>query len=270
MSNFCAIFARRHCVPVWMSLLFIGCNQSGVTLSQEVADQKRETERVTQADYSILFVGNSHTEAHNLTGTICDMIRFVKPDKSVYGNFIRINFLEDVLRGTSYRKEIKLRPWKFVILQAQKISVSGRNKYSRKDGLELARMAKERGATVYYYPEWGLYGVAGDGERQEKVYREMATEVGVSIAPVALAWDLAIAEQPKLPLYESDGNHQSALGAFLTACVIAGRITGVDANKFAEFPYAAASATDRKFLAGIAEKSLLEFRPADKPNTNKP
>jgi hypothetical protein len=266
MSKICA---RRCCLPVCIVVMFACCDRSSVSLSQETADQKRQTERVAQADYSILFVGNSHTEAHNLTGTICDMIRFVQPDKTVYGDFIQVVFLEGALRETNYRKEIKLRPWKFVILQAQKISASGRHKYSRKDGLEMAKMAKERGASVLYYPEWGLYKVPGDGERQEKVYREMAAEAGVSLAPVARAWDLAIAEQPNLPLYETDGNHQSPLGAFLTACVIAGRITGVDANTFAEFPYPIGSAADRKLLAAAAEKSLQEFKQPQQPNEKK-
>ena len=32
--------------------------------------------------------------------------------------------------------------------------------------------------------------------------------------------DLALAEKPDLRLYEADGNHQSSLGAFLTACIL--------------------------------------------------
>src|SRR4051812_42470972 len=41
-----------------------------------------DAEAVRTADYSILFVGNSHTSGHNLPELVCAMIRFRHPDNT--------------------------------------------------------------------------------------------------------------------------------------------------------------------------------------------
>jgi hypothetical protein len=143
-----------------------------------------------------------------------------------------------------------------VVLQAQKISVSGQFEYSRKEGIDFARRGRDRGARVVFFPEWGLKNKPGDGPRQERVYREMAAASGASVAPVGRAWDLALSRRPDLALHADDGNHQSAAGAFLTACVLAGHLTGDSPAKLAAFPYAGTGEGDRKFLAGFAAEVL--------------
>jgi hypothetical protein len=228
-----------------------------VSVSAGAAGGVSDAEKVRSADVSILFVGNSHTAMHDLPGLVGGMIRFRRPEKTVYTHHVGVGFLEDVARDPRCRDEIESRPWKYVVLQAQKISASGRFDYSRKEGIDLARLAKDRGAGVVFYPEWGLKGVDGDGARQEKVYREMARDAGVGVAPVARAWDLALAARPELPLHAGDGNHQSPLGAFLTACVLYGRLTGDDPAALASYPYPADEG-DRRFLAETAAKALSQ------------
>src|SRR5262249_37575121 len=123
-------------------------------------------------------------------------------------------------------------------------------------GIDYAKAAKDRGSQVIFFCEWGLKDVPGDGATQEKVYQELATASAARVAPIARAWDLALAERPEMPLHFSDGNHQSAVGAFLTGCVLFAEVTGESPMALAEFPYSAASDADRHFLAGIAAKAL--------------
>jgi len=59
-----------------------------------------------------------------------------------------------------------------------------------------------------------------------------------------------------LPLHAGDGNHQSPLGAFLTACVLVGRLTGESPAGLASFPYPETDEKDRKFLADAAAVAL--------------
>src|SRR4051794_5056399 len=73
------------------------------------------------ADVSILSVGNSHTAAHDLPALVCGMIRFRRPEKTVYAHHVPVGFLEDAARDPACRDEIESRPWKYVVLQAQKI-----------------------------------------------------------------------------------------------------------------------------------------------------
>jgi hypothetical protein len=221
---------------------------------------KSDLDEVRAADVSILFVGNSHTSSHDLPNLVCQMIAYLRPEKKIAGHVVGAAFLEDAARDPRCREEIETRPWKYVVLQAQKISVSGRFAYSRKEGIDLAKLAKARGASVYFFAEWGLQGVAGDGPRQEKVYQEMARAADVGVARVGRAWDLALAQRPELPLYSEDGNHQSPLGAYLTACVLVGRLTGEAPSALASFPYGAADEPERKILADAAAQALREDR----------
>jgi hypothetical protein len=217
-----------------------------------------DLEKVRAADVSILFVGNSHTTSHDLPDLVCRMIQFRHPEKTVYSHVVSVGFLEDTARDPACREEIESRPWKFVLLQAQKISVSGRHEYSRTEGIDLAKLARGRGAAVFFFSEWGLRDKPGDGPRQEKVYAEMARDAGVNLAGVGRAWDIALAERPDLPLYEADGNHQSATGAFLTAAYLCGKLTGESPAPLASFPYPGLSDVDRKLLAGAAARAVAQ------------
>ena len=256
-----------HPLAFALALLAAGCREakpSAVVVATQPAQAAGEAvaasdaEKVRAADFSILFVGNSHTGSHELPALVCSMIEFLRPKKTTYWGKVSVSFLEDVARDLTCRGEVETRPWKYVVLQGQKISMSGKYDYSRAEALELAKLARGRGMAVLFYPEWGRKGVPGDGARQEKVYREMAGEARVGVAPVARAWDLALAARPELDLYAADGNHQSALGAFLTACVLAGRLTGASPAPLARYDYVPADEKDREFLAGVAAKATAE------------
>jgi hypothetical protein len=239
--------------------LLIGCGSSPRPATQPSAAAsggRSDADKVRAADVSVLFVGNSHTTYHDLPSLVCDMIRFRHPEKTTYSHVVGVGFLDQVTADPTCYEEIDTRPWKYVVLQAQRISASGKYDYSRAEGIDLAKRAAARGATVFFYAEWGLKGVAGDGPRQEKVYREMAEAAGVGLAAPGRAWDLALAGRPDLPLHAPDGNHQSAVGAFLTAAVLCAKITGESPAPLAAFPYDAVTPEDRAFLANTAVRAV--------------
>jgi hypothetical protein len=146
----------------------------------------------------------------------------------------------------------------YLVLQGQKESKSGRFQYSQAEGIEVAKLGKARGATVIFFAEWGLKDLVGHGPRIEKVYQEMATAAGARVAPVGRAWDLALSARPDLLLHAADGNHQTALGAFLTACVLFGQLTDESPAALVPYSYPGVSGADRKFLADAAVKALAE------------
>jgi hypothetical protein len=84
----------------------------------------------------------------------------------------------------------------------------------------------------------------------------MARDAGVRLAGVGRAWDIALAERAEMPLYDADGNHQSAAGAFLTAAFLCGKLTGESPAPLAAFPYPALADADRTFLADAAAKAV--------------
>jgi hypothetical protein len=240
---------------VLLAGVVVGCGVPPAPVAPASTNRLSDPDKVRAADVSVLFVGNSHTNSHDLPGLVADLLRSRRPERTVYTHVVWVGFLED-LPGTAAAEEVDTRPWKHVVLQAQKESKSGRVRYSTAAGEEFARRGIGRGAAVHFYAEWGLQDTPGHGARIEQVYREMAAASGAGVAPVGRAWDLALAARPDLPLYATDGNHQSELGAFLTACVLAGRIGGDDPTAYATFPYPSASAADREFLAGKAAEAL--------------
>lgn len=251
---------HRH-VTLMSVLLLAGCNDSTTAtapavdlgeVQKSLAAMHSDPAKVRAADYSILFIGNSHTTLHDIPGLVARMIEHTHPGKKVYTHLLPVMFLEETATDRRVPIEIDQRAWKFVVLQAQKISMSGRYKYSQTEGIDLAKRAQGRGAKALFYSEWGRKGVPGDGDVQEKIYQEMARASAARVCPVGRAWDRALAERPNLPLYHDDGNHESALGAFLTACTLYGSITGESPAALANFPYPGARPKDREFLAARA------------------
>jgi hypothetical protein len=188
------------------------------------------------------------------------MIQFRQPGKTYCSRYIPVGFLEDAARNDSVTSAISNEPWKFVVLQAQKISMSGKYKYSQKEGIDLAKSAKEKGARVFFFSEWGRRDVPGDGVVQESIYQEMAAAAGVRVAPVGRAWDLALTAKPSLGLFDADGNHESVFGAFLTACVFYGLLTDGDPAELAGFDHLGLSKEDRTILANAASKVWKDER----------
>ncbi len=219
----------------------------------EIPKEQRQSQ-ASPADINILFVGNSHTQYHNLPEIVRDMVKFLHPKKTVRVRAIGVTFLEDAATQPECRTAIETAQWNYIVLQAQKISQSGRYNYSKAEGIDIARLGKKHGASVFFYSEWGVVGIPDHTARIEKIYQEMADASGAQVVPVGRAWDFALAERPTLPLYQPDGNHQTELGAFLTACTLTSAILKESPAPLAAFPYAPAKEANRKLLANAAAK----------------
>lgn len=223
-------------------------------------DDKPEAQAIKSADISVLYFGNSHTSFHDIPILVGKMIAYRHPKMTYRSKFIWCGFLDDAANNPSSKAEIEKHPWKFVVLQAQKISMSGKYKYSQKEGIDLAKSAKNRGARVLFFSEWGRRDVPNDGVVQESIYQEMADVAGVCVAPVGRAWDIALAEKPTLDLYQSDGNHESTDGAFLTAAVFYGLFTDSDPAELADFEHFELTKADRTVMANAASKVWKDER----------
>src|SRR5687767_6038602 len=57
-----------------------------------------DADEVRKADISVLFVGNSHTQMHDLPGLVGTMIEFLRPGKTVYTHYLPVAYLEDLAR----------------------------------------------------------------------------------------------------------------------------------------------------------------------------
>lgn len=238
----------------------IGCNSSGATAEDpdHPSSASIKPESSAPSSLSLLFIGNSHTAGHDLPNLVRRMIEFRRPGENVLVAYIPVAFLEDLKNNSAADAKLAERRWSAVILQAQKISQSGRFDYSKQEAIDVAKRARAAGSRAIFYPEWGLRGVKGDAQRIEKVYAEMARAADAELAPVGRAWDLAQADRKDLALYEADGNHQSETGAYLTACVLFAAITGDDPSRLNSLEGNSTPDADRIFFQRMAAEALRQ------------
>lgn len=200
-------------------------NLSSAADPQEPADAK----------LSILFVGNSHTGNFNLVELVTKLIDHRRKPNVATGVYHSVNFLDEAMSNQELIRKIESKKWDAIVLQAQKISSSGKYTYPVDKGVRLAQHSLGHGCRPYYFSEWGIQNVPGHTAFTEGIYQAMADESKAHLIPVGRVWEAVLAAQPKLKLYSSDKNHQSRLGASLTALVIACFILDEPATVFSEY-----------------------------------
>ncbi len=179
-----------------------------------------------------LFIGNSHTHSHDVPGRVAALLKLRFPERTIVSHAINVPFLDDAANDESLSSLIAKNRWQGVLLQAQKISSSGRYEYSTDAGIHLAKGLVAKGTPVYFFAEWGLQGVADSTERTDRIYRNMSMASGAMLIPVGLVWENVLRNRTDLSLFDLDGNHSNALGADLTALAIASFLSGEDPMSF--------------------------------------
>jgi hypothetical protein len=213
------------------------------------------------ADIALLFMGNSHTSANDLTKMVADMVRAGKPGQTVASvEAPGSMFLDERLHDAPSIALLRSQSWSFVILQAQKYSTSGQFEYSTEEAKELIRMSREQHAVPIMFPEWPRRGI-DETQRIYDLHVSIAQAEPACVAPIPQAFDLALARDPTLTLHADDGNHSAPAGAFLAALVLYATITGqspLDLPTLSQYPVAASL---QQTLRGIAAETVLTVPP---------
>lgn len=171
------------------------------------------------ADFRILFIGNSHTASLNMPKTVQKMLNKRQSKQKVFCESRIDRFLSDHLARKTTVELIEQGEWDVIVLQGQKYSTSGKYSYPIDAALELTKLANKHGAKVIMFPEWGQKENIDEAKRVHALHESIVKKSGASIAPIGLVWDAAIEQFPDWDFHAPDGNHCNALGAFLTALV---------------------------------------------------
>jgi hypothetical protein len=202
------------------------------------------------ADITLLFMGNSHTSANDLTGMIAAMVRAVRPGKTVASvEAPGWMFLEERRQHGPSLTLLQSQRWSAVVLQAQKYSTSGQFSYSTAEAEELIRMIRAQSGLPLMFPEWPQLNV-DETQRIYDLHVSIAQKQPACVAPIGQAWDLALTRHPSLTLHAADGNHSAPPGAFLAALVLFNTLTNVSPL---ELPYFAQFAVDQQTQAHLRE-----------------
>ncbi len=207
----------------------------------------------------VLFIGNSYTSVNDLPGMVAALAdaaggRKIEAGRRLVGGCT----LERHVKETGAVDKIREQKWDVVVLQEQSLRpVVGRGlmfQYARVLDAEI----KKQGAKTVFYLTWArqhipamqegadpatapdyvkaMHGVSGAGKTidqetwfgQQKAglagglngaYLEIAKELGAGVAPVGIAWKMALAVEPPFVLHRSDKSHPNPTGTYLAACV---------------------------------------------------
>jgi hypothetical protein len=223
----CGLAARRLAAAVLACGLLVACGGGGNAAQADVA---------APTDLALLFMGNSHTATHDVPGTVAALLRSVRPGQTVLA--VRApasQFLEDHAQDSTTLGLLRQRPWRAVVMQAQKYSSSGLFDYPAAPAENLALEARQRGAVPLLFPEWPRRGI-DETQRIFELHQSIARRQPACVAPVGQAWDAAALQWPTLPRHDDDGNHANASGAFLAALVLASSLSGVAPTDFPNLP----------------------------------
>lgn len=206
-------------------------------------------------------MGNSHTDFHDVPGTVSALVRTVRPGRTVMAEQAPgYLFLDERLGDSLTLARLNSRRWSAVILQAQKYSSSGLFTYSTSEAETLVRMARQQGAQPVMFPEWPRQGVS-ETRRIFDLHVSIARAVPACVAPIGQAWDVAAVRAPDLVLHAADGNHSTPAGAFLAAVVLAATLTGAMATDFPAISLSAVDAATQQRLRAAAAEALAATPP---------
>jgi hypothetical protein len=216
-------------------------------------------QETTTAPLKVLFIGNSYTFVNDLPAMIAGLAdaaggRKIEVDRHLVGGCT----LERHVKEREASDKIRAEKWDVVVLQEQSlrpvIDRKSMHKYSRLLDAEI----KQQGAKTVFYLTWArqhipemqegadpaespeyakaMYEISGAAKttdletwcQQQEAgligglnggYLDIAEELGARVAPVGIAWKMALAADPPFVLHSADKSHPNSTGTYLAACV---------------------------------------------------
>ena len=149
--------------------------------------------------------------------------------------------------------------WSEVVLQEDlpEINVSYFREHARKF-VEEVRKAMGRPILLMTWGYARLDWIDNDGIAE--AHRAVARELGVEVAPVAVAWKRVLHDRPGLALFAPDREHPSLAGTYLEACVVYATINRSSPEPLGHVPQGI-SAEDALFLRKVAWETVRDWRP---------
>ena len=176
----------------------------------------------------VLFIGNSLTFYNDMPDMFAELAvsggHTVEVDMSAYGGWTLSDHAASDNTGSKLEQH-----WDYVVLQEQSVIPSIIDERTEKmyPAVRLLYSKVSRGALILFMT-WGRrdglidagFSTFSDMQTQIQAgYTEIGNELGVVVAPVGVAWQDVIQQNPQVNLWHTDGVHPSKEGSYLAACV---------------------------------------------------
>ncbi|PKO04734.1 MAG: hypothetical protein CVU41_15330 [Chloroflexi bacterium HGW-Chloroflexi-3] len=135
--------------------------------------------------------------------------------------------LVSALNQEEFLQSTNLQIMDLVIIQAFGVQRDFSEENFKKNAKTWVDFFKKQGIqVVVFYPWSSAVDSVSEKERLDRMIHQLGWQEGLTIVPVGPAWQAALKIRPEMKLYASDGIHPSALGVYLSACVLYTSITG--------------------------------------------
>ena len=213
----------------------------------------------------ILFVGNSLTYSNiGVDWHIEQFAGSANPPLVIEADIVfePARPLEHIRENTDVSEVIGEGDYDVVVLQEglHRTDVETYHDTVRKFDAEI----KEAGAETVLFMTWPVRSSELTIEEIAQANRDIATELGVEVAPVGLAWQRAMEERSELDLYRLDGVHPSVYGTLLATNVVYATVVEESPIGIAYLPsvYGFGDVTEEEaaFLQRIAWETVQEYQ----------
>jgi len=178
---------------------------------------------------SVLFIGNSHTFTNDLPGTLAQLADSspdglqLEPAEVTQGGAT----LQSLYEQPQTLDVIQSRTWTYVVLQEQS-TLPLTDPEAMWDAVRLFDdVIDANGSLTSLFLLWARRDFPWTQDQITDAYTTIGHEVGALIAPVGLAWEAALDQEPDLDLHSADGSHPGPKGTYLSACVFLSTFYGI-------------------------------------------
>lgn len=253
-------------------LLLSSCGGSSDAPSETIEQENREQissaepliaklaipDNRENAEYKVLMIGNSHTSS--VSKVLKELLKR-ESSKTTSLSALFGSHLDNTLTEEENFETFDASEWSHVILQGQKYSQSQAALYPTSAAKFWITKAKNNGSTPILFPEHPQNGNKAEAVYVHNIHVSISSQEPSCVAPVGLAWDLALSANPNLALYSADGNHASSLGALLSSFVFYEVITGLPADLLSYNEALPGNEAEQSLLRQMATQAITENEP---------
>lgn len=176
---------------------------------------------ITAANLRVLFIGNSLTYLNDLPKLTAQLAASARPPQTLETEFVgeggaSLKRHWELGKGL---KAIRSGRWDYVVLQEKGGQEIEDPKMFEEYGRRFAAEIKKAGAKPLFFMSWANKDAPQELALLMKAHEGLAREAAAVVAPVGVAWQYALQENPKSVLHWTDGGHPDKAGSYLTACV---------------------------------------------------
>jgi hypothetical protein len=175
---------------------------------------------VTPSPIKVLFIGNSRTRYFDIPNQVKQLAS--AESRKLETRMVAFDgwTLEAHWNSpnSAALKAIREGGWNYVVLQELSSRPVLENTKFVASVKSFNTEIKKIGARTVLYENWWRKDLTYSQTQLSVAYKTLADDIGAAISPVGTAWLESSSTNPTSSLFDADGNHATALGAYLAAC----------------------------------------------------